>query len=104
VAKTGLELILDGKVALRVNINTTVGRQMLQPVHADAQFLDDAQFRLQRSASGEWTVSQMPGTINETIVDGKKLEGTVTLRNGMRIAVGNSAKGVEKLPLVVRLS
>lgn len=103
-AKTGVELQLNGKVALRINIDTTVGRQMLKPVHADAQFLADAQFRLQRSASGEWTVSPMPSTINETLVDGKRLEGAATLRNGMRIAVGNSAKGVEKLPLVVRIS
>ena len=77
---------------------------MLKPIHADAQFLADAQFRLQRSVGGEWTITQMPSTINETLVDGKKLEGTETLLNGMRIAVGNSAKGVEKLPLVVRIS
>ena len=100
----GLELSLDGNVALRINIDTVVGRQMLKPIHADAQFLADAQFRLQRSVGGEWTITQMPSTINETLVDGKKLEGTETLLNGMRIAVGNSAKGVEKLPLVVRIS
>lgn len=99
----GLELLLDGKVALRVSIDTLVGRHMLRPVHPDAQYLSDHQFRLHQSAGGGWTVTAMPDTTNETLVDGRKLEGTQALREGMRIAVGNAAKGIEKLPLTVRL-
>jgi hypothetical protein len=49
-------------------------------------------------------VSPVAGTPNETIVDGARLSVPTPLRAGMRLAIGNSAKAIEKLPLVVRLS
>jgi serine/threonine protein kinase len=98
-----LELWLADTIALRVNIDTLVGRQMLKPVHADAQYLSDPQFQLQKSDSGEWTVSAIRDAVNETLVNGRKLEGSLRITDGMRIAVGNEAKGIEKLPLMVRL-
>ena len=94
----------DGKVGLRIGIDTVVGRAMLKPLSADAQFFDEKQFRIYRAGSGEWMVEPLPGTPNETLLDGHKLVAMTALRNGMRLAVGNSAKGIEKLPLTVRLT
>jgi serine/threonine protein kinase len=100
---SGLELSLDGKVVLKMNIDTVVGKIMLSSVHSDAQFLADAQFRLHRPGGNGWVISPMPGTPNETLLDGQKLDAPTPLRNGMRIGVGRAAKGVEKLPLVVTI-
>jgi serine/threonine protein kinase len=99
-----VELIHDGKVGLRIGIDTVVGRAMLKPLSADAQFFDEKQFRIYRAGSGEWMVEPLPGTPNETLLDGHKLMAMTALRQGMRLAVGNSAKGIEKLPLTVRLT
>jgi eukaryotic-like serine/threonine-protein kinase len=104
LTKGQVELLFEGKPALRLQIETMVGRQMLKPVSPDAQYFADAQYRIHRGPSGGWMVTPMPGTRNETLVDGRRLEAGMPLRAGMRIAVGNSAKGIEKLPLVVRMS
>jgi serine/threonine protein kinase len=99
-----VELMHAGKVGLRIGIDTSVGRAMLKPLNADAQFFDEKQFRIYRAGSGEWMVEPLPGTPNETLLDGHKLLAITVLRDGMRLAVGNSAKGIEKLPLTVRLT
>jgi serine/threonine protein kinase len=99
-----VELMHDGKVGLRIGIDTVVGKPMLEPLSADAQFFDAKQFRIYRAGTGEWMVEPLPGTPNETMLDGHKLLTMTALRNGMRLAVGNSAKGIEKLPLTVRLT
>ncbi len=101
-AAGAVELLHEGKPVLKMQIDTAVGRQLLKPVSPDAQFMESQQFRIHR-VEGRWSASPMPGTPNETLLDGKKLATTTELRDGMRIAVGNSAKGIEKLPLVVRL-
>jgi serine/threonine protein kinase len=99
-----VELMHDGKVGLRIGIDTVVGRAMLKPLSADALFFDEKQFRIYRAGSGEWMVEPLPGTPNETLLDGHKLVAMTPLRHGMQLAVGNSAKGIEKLPLTVRLT
>jgi hypothetical protein len=85
-----------------MGIDTTIGRELLKPISPDAQFASEAQFRIHRSPSKEWMVSPVPGAQNETLVDGVKLTAPTRLRAGMRIAIGNSAKGIEKLPLIVK--
>jgi serine/threonine protein kinase len=99
-----VELLHAGKPVLKMGIETVVGRQMLKSISPDAQFMDTNQFRIHRVDGKTWAVSPLPGTPNETLLDGKKLTATTKLRDGMRISVGNSAKALEKLPLIVRLS
>lgn len=103
-AAGGVELLFEGKPVLKMRIETAVGRDMLKPVSPDAQFMNSQQFRIHKIDGSAWAVSPVPGTPNETLLDGRKLTETTPLRDGMRIAVGNSAKGIEKLPLVVRLA
>ncbi len=99
----GVELLHAGQPVLKMRIETAVGRNMLKPVSPDAQYMESEQFKIHRVDGRAWAVSPVPGTPNETLLDGHKLTATTVLRDGMRIAVGNSAKGIEKLPLVVRL-
>jgi hypothetical protein len=96
-------LLFEGKSVLKMRIETAVGRSMLKPVSPAAQFMESPQFKIHKLDGKAWAVSPVPGTPNETLLDGKKLTGPTELRDGMRIAVGNSAKGIEKLPLIVRL-
>lgn len=103
-AFTTVELLMGGRPVMSMRIDTMVGRAMLKPIGPDAQFAGDSQFRIHRSGSREWMVSPVAGTPNETIVDGARLSTPTQLRDGMRISIGNSAKGIEKLPMVVRLS
>lgn len=98
-----VQLKFDGRTVLTMQIDTMIGKQLLKPISPDAQFASDAQFRIHRSASKEWVVTPVAGVQNETLVNGACLEAPIALRNGMRIAIGNSAKGIEKLPLIVQL-
>ncbi len=99
-----VELLFEGRKVLSMRIDTAVGRQLLKPVHADAQFAADTQFRIHRSPTKEWQVSPVAGTPNETLIDGAPLTSPVLLRSGMRIGIGNSAKGIEKMQLIVQLA
>lgn len=98
-----VELLSGGNVVLAMQIDTAVGRPMLKAAGDDARFVSDPQFRIHRDAEKSWCISPVGGTHNETIVNGKPLTSLVRLSNGMRISVGNAAKGIEKLPLTVRL-
>ena len=99
-----VQLMFDGRTVLTMRIDTIVGRELLKPISPDAKFASESQFRIHRSPSREWTVSPVSEAQNETIVDGARLSAAIPLRAGMRIAIGNSAKGIEKLPLIVRLA
>lgn len=98
-----ITLLLDDRVVLTVNIDTDVGRAHVKPHSPDAQFVSDPQFRLFRDGS-RWMVAHAPGAQNQTLVDGQPLSTPVALASGMRIAVGNAAKAIEKLPLVVQFT
>ena len=102
-ANGAIELTFEGRSALRMQIDTMVGRAMLKPIHDDAQFASEPQFRIHRDSARAWMVSPVASVQNQTLVDGVALTEPVALRDGMRLAVGNAAKGIEKLPLIVKL-
>jgi hypothetical protein len=68
----------------------------------DAEFWDNHQCVLERSAARQWIVSPVPGTTNETLLNGEALAAPRALRQGDVLAVGRQAKGIVKLPLSVR--
>jgi len=72
-------------------------------VHADAQYLSNPQFRLVREGAG-WVIEHCTGATNDTMVNGKKLESPTPVASGMTVCVGNAAKGVAKLPLVLQVA
>jgi len=57
---------------------------------------------LERLPDRRWQVVPVPGTPNETLVNGEAVAAPRPLREGDVLAVGRQAKGVVKLPLVVR--
>jgi hypothetical protein len=85
-------------------VRTEIGKALLRPFGADSEFWDDRQCVLDRSSTRQWVLTPVPGTTNETLVNGAALTAPRPLRTGDRIAVGREAKGVAKLPLTVRPS
>lgn len=102
VSSKSVEIYFDGKKVTQATVEAEFGKQVFKSTHADAQFLSNPQFKLRKQA-GQWMIEHCDSATNETIVDGHKLAGAEPVRNGMRIAVGNSAKGVEKFPLILKL-
>lgn len=97
-----IDIVFNGKVVTSVRVDTDFGKQVLKNVHDDAKFLSNPQFRLLKR-DDKWFVQHDAGATNETIVNGRRLEGEQEVTDGMVIAVGNSSKGVEKLPLTFHL-
>jgi hypothetical protein len=97
-----VELLAPGGGSLKVRIRTELGKMLMRQFGPDSEFWDDPQCVLERSPSGQWTVRPAGATTNQTLVNGRALSAAHPLRAGDRIAVGNAAKGIAKLPLVVR--
>ncbi|HEX8124549.1 MAG TPA: protein kinase [Allosphingosinicella sp.] len=97
-----VDLLAQGGGALRVRIRTELGKMLMRQFGAEAEYWDDRQCVLERNASGQWIVRPAGATINQTLVNGRALTGAYSLKAGDRIAVGNEAKGIAKLPLTVR--
>lgn len=103
VSVPAVELLFEGKAAIKISIDMMIGRPMLKHLSPDAQFFSDPQFRLYRDAGKRWMIGPADGIQNQTLVNGQTLTAPLALRDGMRIAVGNASKGIEKLPLIVKL-
>ena len=97
-----LELLAPGGQSLRVGVRTELGRTLMRQFGPDADFWDNRQCVVERSASGQWTLQPVGPTTNETLVNGRALTAARVLSQGDLIAVGREAKGVAKLPLTVR--
>jgi len=96
-------LVLSGSgVSIEFGVTTTVGRSLLERFGSDAQFASASQFAVAREAE-EWFVEPAAGTRNETLLNGAKVVARTMVKTGDRLAVGNSAKGVEKLQLRIEL-
>ncbi|MDB5662332.1 MAG: hypothetical protein JWM38_1796 [Sphingomonas bacterium] len=97
-----LELLSAGGKSLRVGVRTELGKLLMRQFGSDAEYWDDRQCVIERSAAGHWTLKGVGATTNQTLVNGRALTGARVLSHGDLIAVGNEAKGVAKLPLTVR--
>ncbi len=97
-----VQIEFDGKKIAGATVDAEFGKQTFKSFHADSQFFSNPQFKLKRQGT-QWIIEHCPGATNETIVNGHKLVTPETVTDGMQVAVGNSAKGVEKMPLTLRL-
>ncbi|HLL09753.1 MAG TPA: protein kinase [Rubrivivax sp.] len=97
-----IELLGPGGKALQISVRTEVGKALVRQFGPDGEFWDERQCVLERRAGRQWLISPVPGTVNETLVNGATVTSPQVLRAGDRIAVGRQAKGVVKLPLTVR--
>lgn len=98
-----ISLLYGGEVVATANVDAEFGKRSLAKVHADSQYLSNPQFRLLREGSG-WAIEHCVGATNDTLVDGKKLDGRAPVASGMTVCVGNAAKGVAKLPIVLQVA
>jgi len=96
-----VKLVGPGGQALQVGVRTEVGKHLAGQFGSDAQFLAAPQFVLERRPDRQWQVAPVPGTPNETLVNGDTLDAPRALREGDVLAVGRKATGVVKLPLTV---
>lgn len=102
VAATRVDIFFDTKQITSVSVDAELGKQNFKATHADAQFLSNPQFRLRKLAD-RWTIEHCTTATNETILNGCRLATQEPILDGMHVAVGNSAKGIEKFPLVLKL-
>lgn len=97
-----IRLVAAGGASLHIRIRTALGKALLRRLGADAEFWDAAQCTVERRVDGQWIVTPVPGTVNETLINGTALTGPWALSDGDVLAVGRSARGVSKLPLTAR--
>jgi hypothetical protein len=74
----------------------------MQQFGADSQYWDARQCVLERSPQGQWVLSPVASTTNDTLLNGRTVTEPVLLKNGDIVAVGRQAKGIVKLPLTIR--
>ena len=97
-----IHLVGSGGRSLLIGIRTEIGKALLRPFGAEAEFWDDRQCVVERRPDGRWIVSPAPGTVNDTLLNGATLTAPHPLNEGDVLAVGRSAKGISKLPLTAR--
>jgi hypothetical protein len=97
-----LILQAPGGKSLRIGVRTELGKMLMRQFGPEADFWDDRQCVIERSAAGQWVLRPVGPTTNQTLVNGQALAAARVLSQGDLIAVGNQAKGVAKLPLTVR--
>ena len=93
--------LASGGQALQIGVRTAVGKRLARQFGSDAEFWDERQCVLERRPDQRWQVVPMPGTANETLLNGEILAAPQPLHEGDVIAVGRKATGVVKLPLTV---
>lgn len=87
---------------IRATTTLVLNAPALQAFGEDARFWDPVEQCRIVPDSGGWTLQPRAGTQNATTVNGSTVTAPTPVRSGDTIAVGNPAKGVFKLPLVVR--
>ena len=92
----------DGRSAL-LHLQTAVGKRFMGRFGEDAKYYSDVQYTLYPEG-GQWHVAPNGAAQNQTLLNGRPLEGAQPLREGDVLCVGNYARGVTKLPLVVSWS
>jgi hypothetical protein len=102
LVSAGIELLGPEGRSVQIGVRTELGKALVRQFGKDGEFWDNRQCVLERSAAGQWIVSPVVGTTNETLVNGKTLRAPHALRDGDLIAVGRQDKGVIKMPLTAR--
>ena len=102
IVSEGIDLVGPDGRSLRIGVRTELGKTLVRQFGPDGEFWDNRQCVLERDAGRQWVVSPLPGTTNETLVNGQTLSAPRVIRQGDLIAVGRQAKGIVKMPLAAR--
>lgn len=100
-AYKSVDIIYNDKKVYSVTSDRTFGKQELKDLHSDSQFLSNPQFRIYQHTDN-WYIEHCKTATNQTIINGVQLESPLVIADGMIITVGNSKKGIQKLPLILR--
>ncbi|HEX8413316.1 MAG TPA: protein kinase, partial [Sphingomicrobium sp.] len=68
LVSSAVELVAPGGKALRIAVPTALGKQLMRQFGSDAEFWDDRQCTIQRSAGGQWSVTPVAEATNQTLV------------------------------------
>ncbi|HLL18295.1 MAG TPA: protein kinase, partial [Rubrivivax sp.] len=85
IISDGIELQGPGGKALQVGIRTELGKALVRQFGPDGEFWDERQCILERRPGRQWVISPVPGTANETLLNGAALTAPQMLRAGDRI-------------------
>ena len=91
----------DGRL-VQIGVRTELGKALLIQFGPDSEFWDARQCVVERDSGRQWVLQPIPGTTNETLLNGEAITAPRVLRQGDRIAVGRQLKGISKLPLTAR--
>ena len=97
-----MRLVGEGGRTLDIGVRTEIGKHLARQFGSDAEFWDARQCIVERRADGQWQVTPVAGTPNETLLNGDVLQTARVVRDGDVLAVGRKAKGIVKLPLTLR--
>lgn len=104
-ATKATKLVLTSAAGARIQfaVRTPVGKHLCRELGEEAQFMDSVQFVIDRNGAGQWLVHPNLGAKNETMLNGRAVTTPTTIKNGDLLGVGRAAKGIVKLPLLVRI-
>lgn len=100
-APTGVALYAADALITRIHVDAVLGKHNFRQL-TDSQFYSDPQCRIFKR-DGRWWLEHDSSATNETLLNGKAVVKAVELSNGARLAVGNSARKIEKCPVEIRL-
>jgi serine/threonine protein kinase len=102
LASNALELHHAPGRSLQIRVRTELTRSLMEQLGPEAHFWDLRQCVIDRNSQDQWVLAPIDNTVNETLLNGHAITGPILLREGDTIAVGRSARGIVKMPVVVR--
>jgi eukaryotic-like serine/threonine-protein kinase len=81
----------------------SLGKSIVRQFGEDAQYWSEPQFHLFKT-DHNWRVVHNNKAKNETMLNGKSVTDSASLKDGDQLAVGRESKGIVKLPLQVRIN
>jgi hypothetical protein len=97
-----IQLVGETGVAMTLGVRTPLGKHIVRQFGEDFNVWDAEQCVVERWENGFWLLVPVPGTTNETLLNGEAVTTPRSLHEGDVIAVGRAAKGIAKLPLTAR--
>jgi eukaryotic-like serine/threonine-protein kinase len=94
-----IRLTSDAGRSMTLGVRTPLGKHAVRQFGDDFVHWDAEQCTLERRPDGVWQVVPVPGTTNETLLNGAAITTPQPLQEGDVIAVGREARGIAKLPL-----
>ena len=85
-----------------MRIRSVVGRALLEAFGPDARYASHGQFVLMPE-NGTWFIEPDLSAVNDTLVNGARLQGRLRLRDGDIVSIGRESRGLSLLPVRVRL-